>query len=148
MPFQVGEPVVVRGLGTGVVREVRRGGRYLVAIGAATMVCAEDRLKAPKSVRKGGRAGSGLPVQTATPGAAATSTPTLDLHGLTVEEALQRVDERLNQALLDGAGRLDIVHGKGRGLIRAALQRHLQQIPSVRRFEIDARNPGVTHLYL
>jgi len=79
---------------------------------------------------------------------ARTPTLTLDLHGLTVEEAMRLVDDRLNEALLAGVARLDIVHGKGHGLIRSALHRHLRQIPAVHHFELDARNPGVTHLYL
>jgi DNA mismatch repair protein MutS2 len=168
MPFREGEPVVVRGVGSGVVRDVRRGGRYLVAVGAATIVCPEDQLRAPKPVRKAALARHGPSGRTAAPaisrsGASATAAPegeapgglknavtpasSLDLHGLTVEEALQLVDDRLNEALLAGVARLDIVHGKGHGKIRAALHRHLRMIPSVRHFELDARNPGVTHLH-
>ncbi len=160
MPFQTGDRVVVRGLGTGVVRDVRRGGRYLVAIGAATMVCTEDQLRdeRPRPARgAGGKRGGAEPPSArergwgpASPEERQTPAPalSLDLHGLTVDEAMRLVDDRLNQALLAGVSRLDIVHGKGHGLIRSALHRHLRKITAVRRFELDARNPGVTHLYL
>jgi DNA mismatch repair protein MutS2 len=72
----------------------------------------------------------------------------LDLHGLTVDAAIDRVEHALNEALLADVGELRIVHGKGQGRIRAALHRHLRTIPSVRAFRLDPRNDGVTILTL
>lgn len=161
MPFKPGEPVVVRRLGKGIVREVRRRGQYLVALGATTIVCDERDLTpvtAPGKKRARERSGAtpafhDVPAAGASvrekPGAArGTASPTIDLHGLTVEQALQVVDDRLNAAILAGAESINIIHGKGEGRIRAALHRHLGGISSVRHYELDARNPGVTHVYL
>jgi DNA mismatch repair protein MutS2 len=147
MPFALGQSVVVRRLGKGVVREVRRHGQYLVALGATTIVCDEQDLSIVASTGKKKRA----PERTdtaASPVVGRATAPAIDLHGLTVEQALQIVDDRLNAAMLAGVESMDVIHGKGGGKIRAALHRHLSGITTVRYFELDARNPGVTHVYL
>jgi DNA mismatch repair protein MutS2 len=68
----------------------------------------------------------------------------VDLHGLTVEEALGRAEHALNDALLADVAELRLIHGRSGGRIRAALHRRLRQIPSVRGFQLDPRNAGVT----
>ena len=154
MSFHPGDPVVVRRIGKGVVQEARRQGRYVVLVGAAALVCGEDDLTAAAPPKRSKRArAAGRDDDDAGRGGTRVErserrSESVDLHGLTVEEALQRVDERLNAAMLGGTAVLDVIHGKGGGRIRAALHRHLRAIPSVRRFEIDSRNAGVTHVYL
>jgi dsDNA-specific endonuclease/ATPase MutS2 len=59
----------------------------------------------------------------------------VDLHGLTVEGALARAEQALNDALLAG---------KSGGRIRAALHRRLHEISTVRAFRLEPGNPGVT----
>ena len=68
----------------------------------------------------------------------------IDLHGLTVDEALLRADEALNEALLADRQEVRFIHGRSGGRIRAALHRRLRDIPSVQAFRLDPRNPGVT----
>ena len=68
----------------------------------------------------------------------------VDLHGLTVDEALARADRAINDALLADVSELRVIHGRSGGRIRAALHRRLRDMPSVRSFRIDSRNPGVT----
>jgi DNA mismatch repair protein MutS2 len=68
----------------------------------------------------------------------------IDLHGLTVEEALDRAQEALNEALLADLSEVRLIHGRSGGRIRAGLQRRLREIPSVRSFRVDPRNEGVT----
>lgn len=153
MAHQEGELVRVRGLGTGIIRSVRRDGRCLVEMGAARLLCRpEDLAPAPARREKRRLTPAGQEKAPAGPAPADRTMPRglgrLDLHGLTVEEALRAVDDRLNQALLAGLSRLEVVHGKGQGRLRAALHRHLRAMPAVRRFELDARNPGVTYLDL
>ena len=55
----------------------------------------------------------------------------LDLRGLRVDEALSRVDEALNDAALDGAGTVRIIHGKGTGARRQAIREYLDGHPLV-----------------
>lgn len=84
------------------------------------------------------------------PAAAARNPATreIDLHGLTIAEALARADHALNDALLADFTELRFIHGRSGGRIRAALHQRLGAIPSVRAFELDPRNEGVTVVYL
>jgi DNA-nicking Smr family endonuclease len=69
--------------------------------------------------------------------------PTLDLHGLGVQEAVQETDRFLHQARVQGIASLRIVYGKGRGspggrgVLREVIPRWLDNEgrPLVRRWE-------------
>jgi DNA mismatch repair protein MutS2 len=71
----------------------------------------------------------------------------IDLHGLRVEEALTRVVEGIDRALVAGADRLEVLHGKGSGRVRDALHQHLASMRVVVSFELDPDNPGVTWVH-
>ena len=72
----------------------------------------------------------------------------VDLHGLTVDAALDCVERALNAALLADLPELRLVHGKSGGRIRGALHQRLRAMPSVRGFRLDPRNAGVTIVVL
>jgi DNA mismatch repair protein MutS2 len=91
------------------------------------------------------RAGKRRPAPAPTaPLPARRPTAEVDLHGLTVEEALERAERALNDALLADLPELRLIHGKSGGRIRASLHRRLREIPTVRAFRLDPGNPGVT----
>ena len=56
----------------------------------------------------------------------------LDLHRLTVNEALTRLDQFLNTAFQTGLYRVRIVHGKGTGILRQEVRRYLSRHPLVK----------------
>jgi DNA mismatch repair protein MutS2 len=64
--------------------------------------------------------------------AAASISPTIDLHGERVEAALERVSAYLDEALLAGLDEVVIVHGIGTGALRRAVREALAQHPRVR----------------
>lgn len=147
MPFAVGDRVVVLPLGRkqGVVVDAGRGGHYRIQVENTTVSCREHDLAAPPE-RRTQRARAGPPQTTVVTGAAIAA-PRIDLHGLTVEEALVRVVEAIDAALRRGADRVEVVHGKGSGRIRQALHRHLDTMTVVASFNLDPRNPGVTWVH-
>ena len=131
-------------LGKGVVREARNNGRLVVEIGSRSVLldartvaplAAPQRPALKKQLRSLARV-TDPPV-----GRPAT---TVDLHGLTVDDALAHAERALNDALLAGCSELRLIHGRSGGRIRASLHRRLHEIPTVRAFRVDPANPGVT----
>ncbi|MFC1908063.1 Smr/MutS family protein [Chloroflexota bacterium] len=56
----------------------------------------------------------------------------LDLHRLTVAEALPKLDEFLHAAYQAGLYRVRIIHGKGTGILRLEVDRCLANHPLVK----------------
>lgn len=79
--------------------------------------------------------------------AAPAGLPSLNVVGLRVEEALPLVDRLLDQAVLQGAERVDIIHGTGTGRLKAAVREHLKHHALVKAVHGDL-NPGVTQVDL
>ena len=57
--------------------------------------------------------------------------PELDLRGMRVDDALSRVDNALNDASLDGASSVRLIHGKGTWALRTAIREYLSGHPLV-----------------
>ena len=68
----------------------------------------------------------------------------LDLRGMTVEEALLEVDRFLDNAVLCGLERVTLIHGKGTGALRAAVQQHLRGHKQVKGFRLGTYGEGET----
>lgn len=51
--------------------------------------------------------------------------PELDLHALTVDEAIQKLEPFLREAYGDGWNQVLIIHGKGTGVLRSEVRRYL-----------------------
>jgi DNA mismatch repair protein MutS2 len=58
----------------------------------------------------------------------------LDLRGMYADEAVQTVEKSIAQALTGAVHSLTIVHGKGTGALRQAIQRHLSGHPAVQSY--------------
>jgi len=72
---------------------------------------------------------------------------TLDVRGKTVEEALDVLEEALDQALLDGRASLTVIHGLGTGALKRAIHDYLKQQRMVKRYrsgQMDEGGSGVT----
>lgn len=66
----------------------------------------------------------------------------LDIRGFTVDEALLEVDRFIDSAQLAGLNALSIIHGKGTGALRSAVQRHLKNHPAVKEFRLGRYGEG------
>jgi DNA mismatch repair protein MutS2 len=75
----------------------------------------------------------------------------LDLHGYTVEEAIEVLDKYLDSAYLMGLPFVYIVHGKGTGTLRKAIIEYLRKRAHVAHFQTGTMHEGgsgVTIVYL
>ncbi|MCH5193663.1 MAG: endonuclease MutS2 [Oscillospiraceae bacterium] len=58
----------------------------------------------------------------------------LDIRGHAVDEGIFEVDMFIDNAVLSGVGLITVIHGKGTGVLRQGIQRHLKSHPSVKSF--------------
>jgi DNA mismatch repair protein MutS2 len=66
----------------------------------------------------------------------------LDVMGMRVEEALPAVDKWIDQARMIGFSRLRLLHGKGGGILREALRRHLMEYSFVEKVQDASPEEG------
>lgn len=66
----------------------------------------------------------------------------LDLRGKRYEEAMQELDEFIDQALLNNMAQVDIIHGIGTGVIREAVTKYLRRNKNVKEFGYAPQNAG------
>lgn len=143
--FAVGDHVHVSSMGKGIVREVRNGGRYLVDVKGRHMVAAEAQLtpvdehRARGVVHAADGASSGTEIPMRSHAAAS-----IDLHGLTTEEAVAALDTFLNDAILAGLSEVRVIHGRSGGRLKSAVHARLRRVTSIQGFQIDRFNQGVT----
>lgn len=152
--FSPGEHVLTP-LGKGVVLEVRNR-RVLVRVHAREVLLdASDvtSAAATASPARSSAAGKRSTLRNTAPVSSAgfartSSTRVIDVHGKTVEQALEAVDVALSEALLGDATELRVIHGRSSGRIRDALHRHLRALPVVCKARLDPDNAGVTIIAL
>jgi len=145
MTFAPGDEVHVAALGKGVVREVRNGGRYLVELKGRSIVADEAQLSAV-SQRKRQPLADAPASTTGAPDAPIRSdaSTSLDLHGMSVDEAVAALDAFLNDALLAGHAEVRVIHGRSGGRLRAAVHAQLKRLSVVSAFRLDPADAGVT----
>jgi DNA mismatch repair protein MutS2 len=142
--FDPGDHVHVAALGKGVVREVRNGGRYLVELKGRSIVAAEAQLTGVSEKAAERAQGSAPASGAADLPSRAHAAASLDLHGMTVAQAVAALDSFLDEALLAGRAEVRVIHGRGGGLLKRAVHARLKQLPGTRGFRVDPRNPGMT----
>lgn len=66
----------------------------------------------------------------------------LDIRGLTPDEALRRVEEFLDRALMTSANNLQIVHGRGTGVLRRTVKNKIREYREVKQSYHPASDEG------
>ena len=94
---------------------------------------AEEKVKSSRVIRKSGATG----LETAQ-----KITAEISLRGMTVDEGLYQLEKYLDQALLAGLNRFRVIHGKGTGTLRQAVQQYLKGNPVVKSFAFAEQNEG------
>ncbi len=68
--------------------------------------------------------------------------PTINVIGMTVAEALPLVDRAIDHALMKGLETIEIIHGLGTGRLKEAIRSHLKDEGWVKRFDPDDHSRG------
>lgn len=133
----------------GVVIEALPNGSFRVAVGSMQIECQANELKAldkktwdkyAKTVSKSLFRSPGREEQKK------ASSP-LDLHGLTVAEAIPLVAKKIDEAILNDLDRVEIIHGVGTGKLLTAVHAFLKAQSVVKAFKLDEHNSGTTFVY-
>lgn len=66
----------------------------------------------------------------------------LDIRGMNADEGVMELDRFIDNSLLSGIGIITIIHGKGTGILREAVHRHLRSHKNVESFRIGAYGEG------
>lgn len=66
----------------------------------------------------------------------------IDLRGQTAVEAIIAVDQAIDSAILTNTHNLTIIHGKGTGVLRAEIHRHLKTHKAVKKFRLGTFGEG------
>ncbi len=66
----------------------------------------------------------------------------LDIRGLRLPDAMEKVDHFLDAALVRGSREVLVIHGRGTGVLRQNLWRHLSHHGGISDFEIAGRERG------
>lgn len=69
-------------------------------------------------------------------------TPELDLHGQTRNDALRLLDAELHHQFMQGSEAIRVIHGRGDGVLRRAVQDHARKQTEVVALVRDAETPG------
>ncbi len=71
-----------------------------------------------------------------------TASTEIDLRGETVMDAIMDVDNAIDAAILRGLHQITIIHGKGTGVLRTEIQKHLKNHPSIRSYRLGTFGEG------
>ncbi len=66
----------------------------------------------------------------------------LDLRGLRLEEALQRLEQQIDRALAEGLSRFGVIHGLGEGILKDGVRRYLGERREVTGFQFAPPEEG------
>ncbi len=70
------------------------------------------------------------------------SGPEVHLRGLTVDEAIEKIDKYLDSAVVSGLNQIYVIHGKGTGTLRKVISGYLKKHSAVKSFRLGDWNEG------
>ena len=141
-PLKVGDTVLVTTLGTKatVVTVPDAKGNTEVLSGAMKMKVSLENLRLVGGKAEKSTAARRTAVSRER--APASSAMRVDLRGKNAEEALLDLDMFIDGAVRSGLTEITIVHGKGTGVLRKAVQTHLRTHPNIRTFRLGVYGEG------
>src|SRR5579859_2898045 len=141
--LQSGQRIRVRGFNKPVIFRRLDGSSAEIEAGPLRMKVGVEEIVGVESVKPGmplpsGRP-SGITVRATSEDGIADE---INLIGSTVEEATERVDKFLDQAVIARKGRIRIIHGHGTGALRKGLAEFLKSHPLVARQSFETEDRG------
>ncbi len=82
------------------------------------------------------------PERTVTKNISTRAQTEIDLRGQTAVEAIIAVDQAIDTAILTNTHTLTVIHGKGTGVLRAEIHRHLKTHKAVKKFRLGTFGEG------
>ena len=124
-----------------VIRAADKDGNVLVKAGIMQVkVNQSELMPAANPGGQGGQKKHTYAAQTAAKSRNANSS--LDLRGLASDEAIQELDSFISDAVMANLGTVTIIHGKGTGVLRAAVHERLKHMKCVKSFRLGRFGEG------
>ena len=137
--LRVGDPVLIFDIDKeATVLEAPKDGQVLVQAGVIKTRVALSNLRLLTKTQQKKQLGRTVTRSVSTQEAATS----LDLRGQNVEEGLMEVDAFLDRASRMHLSQVTIIHGKGTGVLRAGVQKHLRKCPQVKSFRLGTYGEG------
>lgn len=135
-----GDSVIIRGIGEGEVLEVSKdkvlvqSGMLKTRVKMGDLMLTEKKKKAPLKhtanvYRTSSRADADVKTE-------------IDLRGQTVEEAIGNLMLFIDKCVLNNIMEIRIIHGKGTGALRSAVQDELRSHPNIKEFRLGVYGEG------
>ena len=142
-PLKIGDTVLIADIGESatVVSLPDKSGNVEVQAGLMKSRVNISKLRLMKGKKK-----KNIPhtrtVRGTTSRADAVVKSSIDLRGKAVDEALPEIDMFIDNAIMAGINEITIIHGKGTGVLRAAVQKHLRTHPAIKSFRLGTFGEG------
>jgi DNA mismatch repair protein MutS2 len=68
--------------------------------------------------------------------------PTIDVRGRNLDEALLEIDKYLDDAFMSNLNEVQIIHGKGMGILREGINQFLKKHKHVKEYRLGSFNEG------
>lgn len=112
-------------------------GELMVQAGILKMKVLLSQLKLSKPEKK-----SKTTVSAKTDSAGRSVKMECDLRGLALDEALMELDRYLDMVVMSGLHEVSIIHGKGSGILRSGIHKHLKNTKIVKSFRLGQYGEG------
>lgn len=140
---KVGDDIVVIAYGQrGTLTNQLKDGRWEAQVGLIKMTLKESEFNLVKNQQESQKPAKKKQVNVVKKTAGSGPRARLDLRGKRYEEAMQALDDFIDQALLNNMAQVDIIHGIGTGVIREGVTKYLRSNRHVKSFGYAPQNAG------